>query len=191
VLYDVYNRFIVDLGIQEFRESEIAEAKGHMGRMREGLGERPVLIICDRNYVSLEFMNYMEMARVHYLIRLHKGDYKGEVGGMKGEDEEVIIRHTKNRLRLLRKAEPERAEELDRVGQTRGRVINNLTLKGEVCCSLVVVRLRGSYLNNAQTTQRVAKLPREPVSGFLGMNPFATNQNRQCLLLCQIEYLWC
>jgi hypothetical protein len=40
----------------------------------------------------------------------------------------------------------------------------------------VVVRLRGSYLNNAQATQRVAKLPREPVSGFLGMNPFATNQ---------------
>jgi predicted transposase YbfD/YdcC len=54
--------------------------------------------------------------------------------------------------------------------------INNLALKGEVCCSLVVVRLWGSYLNNAQATQRVAKLPREPVSGFLGMNPFATNQ---------------
>jgi hypothetical protein len=27
--------------------------------------------------------------------------------------------------------------------------INNLALKDEVCCSLVVVRLRGSYLNNA------------------------------------------
>jgi hypothetical protein len=27
--------------------------------------------------------------------------------------------------------------------------INNLALKGKVCCSLVVVRLRGSYLNNA------------------------------------------
>jgi hypothetical protein len=54
--------------------------------------------------------------------------------------------------------------------------MNNLALKGEVCCSLVVVRLRGSYLNNAQATQRVAKLLREPVSGFLGMNPFATNQ---------------
>jgi glycerol-3-phosphate dehydrogenase len=29
------------------------------------------------------------------------------------------------------------------------RGINNLTLKGEVCCSLVVVRLRISYPNNA------------------------------------------
>jgi hypothetical protein len=27
--------------------------------------------------------------------------------------------------------------------------INNLAPKGEVCCSLAVVRLRGSYLNNA------------------------------------------
>jgi hypothetical protein len=36
----------------------------------------------------------------------------------------------------------------------RKRKINSLALKpdrksGEVCCSLVVVRLRGSYLNNA------------------------------------------
>jgi hypothetical protein len=84
VLYDVYNRFIVDLGIHGFRESEIGEAKGHIGRMREAIGERPVLIICDRNYVSLEFMNYLEAAGIKYLIRLHKRDYKAEKRGMEG-----------------------------------------------------------------------------------------------------------
>jgi hypothetical protein len=125
VLYDVYNRFIVDLGIHKFRESELVEAKEHIRRMRETLGERPVLIICDRNYVSLELMNYLEMAGVRYLIRLHTGDYKEEVGGMKGDDEEVVIRHTKSRLRVIREAEPERAAELERVGQTRGRVIKS------------------------------------------------------------------
>ncbi|MDR1316751.1 MAG: transposase [Spirochaetales bacterium] len=74
VLCDVYNRFIVDLGIHKYRDSEIEEAKGHIERMREALGERSVLIICDRNYVSLEFLNYLENAGVKYLIRLHKGD---------------------------------------------------------------------------------------------------------------------
>jgi hypothetical protein len=125
VLYDVYNRFIVDLGIHHFRDSEIGEAKGHIGRMKAALGERAVLILCDRNYVSLEFLNYMEEAGVKYLIRLHKGDYKEEITGMKGDDEEVIIRHTKNRLRLLREVDPERAAYLDRVGETRGRIVKS------------------------------------------------------------------
>jgi hypothetical protein len=123
VLYDVYNRFIIDLGIHHFRDSEIAEGKEHIGRMREAVGERPVRIIFDRNYVSLDFLNYLEGAGVKYLIRLHKGDYKAEVERMTGEDEEVGILHTKNRLRLLRAAEPERAAELDRAGETRARVI--------------------------------------------------------------------
>jgi hypothetical protein len=122
-LYDVYNRFIVDLGIHHFRDSEIREAKGHLERMRAATGERPVLVIYDRNYVSLEFMNYLEAAGVKYLMRLHKSNYKAEVAGMTGEDERVIIRHTKNRLRLLREAEPERAAELDRAGETRARIV--------------------------------------------------------------------
>jgi hypothetical protein len=42
---------------------------------------------------------------------------------MAGEDEEVVIRHTRNRLRLLGKADPERAEELEREGETRARIV--------------------------------------------------------------------
>jgi hypothetical protein len=91
--------------------------------MRAALGERPVLIICDRNYASLEFLNYLEDSGVKYLIRLHKGDYKAEIAGMRGDDEELIIRHTKNRLRLLRETDPQRAGEMERAGETRARVI--------------------------------------------------------------------
>jgi hypothetical protein len=123
VLYDVYNRFIVDLGTHHYRDSEIREAKEHMERMRGAIGERPVLVVCDRNYVSLEFLNYVEAAGARYLIRLHAGDYKAEQAEMTGEDERVILRHTKNRLRQLREAAPERAAELDRVGETRARIL--------------------------------------------------------------------
>jgi hypothetical protein len=52
--------------------------------MREGIGERPVLILYDRNYVSLEFLNYLEDAGEKHLIRLHKSDYQAEVGGYGG-----------------------------------------------------------------------------------------------------------
>jgi hypothetical protein len=54
--------------------------------MRGVTGERSVLIIFDRNYVSLEFLNYLEGCGIKYLIRLHKGDYKAETGKMEGEE---------------------------------------------------------------------------------------------------------
>jgi hypothetical protein len=52
-----------------------------------------------------------------------KGDYKAEIGGMKEEDEEVTIPHTNSRLRYLRKEQPKRVEELERVGETHSRMI--------------------------------------------------------------------
>jgi hypothetical protein len=135
VLYDVYNRFIVDLGIHHFRSSEIAEAKANIERMKGVMGDQPVLIIFDRNYVSLEFIDYVEGAGVKYLIRLHQGDYKAEVAGMEGEDGRVSIRHTKNRLRRVREEQPERVVVLEGKGETEARILK--TKFGEEAGTLI------------------------------------------------------
>jgi hypothetical protein len=70
---------------REYGESENrygkAVAQVHLPEIKEVVGEQPVLVIFDRNYSSLEFMNYLEKAGVHYLIRLHSGDYKAERSG--------------------------------------------------------------------------------------------------------------
>ncbi|MFP3041616.1 IS4 family transposase [Treponema primitia] len=122
-LYDVYNRFFLDIGIHHFTSSEKEEGKEHIKAIRQIVGNRPVLLIFDRNYVSLEFINYLEKAGVNYLIRLHKRNYKAEVDGMGSRDEWVELQHTKNRLRNLKEEALKRAAELELQGSTRARIV--------------------------------------------------------------------
>ena len=130
-LYDVFNRFILDIGIHNYRDSEIEEAKAHIVTLKKIVGDHPVLIMFDRNYVSLEFMDFLEKSGIKYLIRLHSGDFKAEREAMKSSDEEVELSYTKNRLRHLRNKSPERAEELERQGLSKARIIKTVLSNGE------------------------------------------------------------
>jgi hypothetical protein len=121
--YDVYNRFILNIEIDNYRSGEIPEGKEHLGWVKAITGERPVLFIYDRNYVSVEFIDYLEKMGVKYLIRLKKGNYKQEMAGMESEDEEVALEHTKSRLQYLKWEDPERMEELERQGKSPARII--------------------------------------------------------------------
>jgi len=130
-LYDVFNKVILDIGIHHYRDSELEEAKGHIGAVKEIIGRRPALIMFDRNYASLEFMDFLEKSGVKYLIRLHAGDFKAEREAMKSPDEEVELACTKERLRHLRKKAPFRAEELERQGSNKARIIETVLSNGE------------------------------------------------------------
>jgi hypothetical protein len=130
-LHDVFNRFILDIGIHHYRDSEIEEAKAHIGVLKETVGDRPVLILFDRNYASLEFVNFLEKAGVKYLIRLHKANYKAERAEMKGADEEVALRHTNSRMRQLKQHSPQRAQELAEQKSTNVRIIKTILANGE------------------------------------------------------------
>ena len=130
-LHDVFNRFVPDIGIHHYRDSEIEEAKGHIGALKEITGGRPALIMFDRNYASLEFIDYLEKSGVKYLIRLHKDDYEAERAEMHSNDEEVELSYTKNRLRTLQKKSPERAAELERQQSIRVRIIKTVFDNGE------------------------------------------------------------
>ena len=130
-LHDVFNRFILDIGIHNYRDGEIEEAKAHLDALKEIAGERPVLIMFDRNYASLEFMDTLERAGVKYLIRLHEKDYKAERARMEGEDEEVELIHTNTRLSHIRKKSPRRAQELAQKRTSRTRIVNVAFDNGE------------------------------------------------------------
>jgi hypothetical protein len=130
-LYDVENRFILDVGVHSYRSSEIADAKKHIPAVKETIGDRKALIIFDRNYVSLEFIDFLEKAGVFYLIRLHSTDYKAEVARMQSNDGEVEIAHSKGRMGHLKSLMPERGRELARKKSTRARVIKTKFLNGE------------------------------------------------------------
>jgi IS4 transposase len=127
----VLNGFIIDIGIRNYRDGGIEEAKAHITALKETVGERPVLIMFDRDYASLEFVGFLEKSGVKYLIRLHSTDYKAERARMKSKDEEVEVAYTKHRLRGLRKEAPLRAAELERRQSVRVRIINALFDNGE------------------------------------------------------------
>ena len=124
-VYDVYNRFIVDIGIHHYRSSEIAEARAHLPEIKHIMGEQPVLILFDRNYASLECMNYLEKAGVQNLIRLHSTDYKAQRAGMRKADEPVHLAHPAARLEQVRRAMPERAGEASRPAQIIKMTVRN------------------------------------------------------------------
>ena len=79
-LYDVSNRLMLDIVFDHYRGSEIVSAKKHIAPLKEIVGGRKVIIIFDRNYASLEFIDFLEKAGIFYLIRLHSTNYKAEIG---------------------------------------------------------------------------------------------------------------
>jgi hypothetical protein len=140
VLHDVYNRFVLDIGIHNYRDSEIAEAKEHIEALKEIVGEQPVLIMFDRNYASLEFVDFLEESGVKYLIRLRSTDYKAEVARMGGNDEEVELAYNKSRLSHLKRSMPERGRELAEKGSTFVRVIKTVFDNGEQAAFITNLR---------------------------------------------------
>ena len=140
VLHDVFNRFILDVGIHKYTDSEIEEAKAHIVALKGIAGERPALIMFDRNYASLEFADFLEKSGVKYLIRLRKGNYAAEQAGMKSGDEEVELACTNHRLRHLKKESPERAAEVGRRQSIRLRIVKAVFDSGEQAAFMTNLR---------------------------------------------------
>ena len=130
-LHDVFNRFLVDIVIDKYLGSEIEAGKLHIEALKEIMGDRPVLIMFDRGYSSLEFMEFLENAGIKYLIRLPGRRYKAEVAGMKTSDEEVELVYTKSRLNSLKQKSSQLAEELLQKQSIRARIVKAELEKGE------------------------------------------------------------
>jgi IS4 transposase len=94
----------------------------------------------DRNYESLEFMDFLEESGVKYLIRLHKGHYEVEKAAMKSNDEEAELAYTKHRLNRLKRKTPLRAAELERQQSVQVRIIKTVFDNGEEAAFMTNMR---------------------------------------------------
>jgi hypothetical protein len=139
-VHDVFNRFLLDIGMHHYRSSEIEEAKVHSKALKEIIGEQPVLLMFDRNYESLEFMDFLEQEGIKYLIRLHQGNYEAEKARMGGVDEEVELVYTRARLGHLREKSPERMRELAQQKSKRARIIKTKFANGTDAAFMTNVR---------------------------------------------------
>ena len=139
-LHDVFNHFILDIGIHHYRDSEIEEAKAHIKALKETTGDLPVLIMFDRNYASVEFIDFLEETGIKYLIRLHKSNYKAEKASMRGNDEEVELNYTKARLRPLKKKKAQRVKELEQRKSVKVRIVKVKLKNGEQAAFITNMR---------------------------------------------------
>lgn len=128
-LYDVYNNFLLDIVISHNNSSEIESAKLHILALKEILGSRPVLLIFDRSYPSLEFIDFLEQSGVKYLMRLSSNDYCSEISCMPCSDGEVELLHSKSRLGHISKKYPTRSAELLKRSSTNTRIIKTIFKK--------------------------------------------------------------
>lgn len=114
---------MINIEVSRYNSGELTEAEAHLSRVKEIVGEKPVLMIVDRGYESIKFLDVLEKAGVKYLIRIKKGSYKAELSGMQGADCEVELFYTPQRLSGLKLTAPERAKELKARKSVKTRIL--------------------------------------------------------------------
>ena len=97
--YDVLNGYIIDVIPEKYRSNEIYMAKRHMRKDQEITENYNSIYIMDRNYVSLDFLAFLQKRGIKFLSRLNLGYYTKETENMKTRDEIVEISHTKERMK--------------------------------------------------------------------------------------------
>jgi hypothetical protein len=122
-LCDLLNGFILTIDIESVHGNEIDEAKKNMALVRDIIGEREAVIVFDRNYPSIELIQFIEKQGFKYVIRLSSEDYKAERSKIKGRDETIEIKHTRQRLYSIKKRDEAAARALAEKGVTEARII--------------------------------------------------------------------
>ena len=97
-IYDILNRFYLDIEIDHICVSETKLAKRNIEHLEELLLTQPILILFDRGYASIDFVDYLESKGFQYLFGLSSNDYKKERNDMEFLDQSVTLKHTYSRL---------------------------------------------------------------------------------------------
>lgn len=121
-IYDLNNNFYLDLQLEKYNFSEKTMAKRNIEEALKTIASEKMLIIFDRNYISLEFLLWLNERNIKYLFRLQKTTYKSEVGKMETNDEYVKIKHTYPRLQNIRVNYPEETKKLEELKETKVRI---------------------------------------------------------------------
>lgn len=61
-------------------------AKQNLNNLKNMKLKQPILVIFDRGYPAIEFVDFLETQGIHYLLRLSSNDYKAERTKMKSHD---------------------------------------------------------------------------------------------------------
>jgi hypothetical protein len=77
-MIDVFNHFFLDLQINSIKTGERGIAKLNIKSAKGIVEDIPEIVVFDRGYPSIEFVNFLEKSNIKYLFRLSPNDYKQE-----------------------------------------------------------------------------------------------------------------
>lgn len=96
-LYDSLNGFYIDIKLGNYNTKESDLAKENIEKAIDIIGKERFIIVFDRNYPSISFINYLEELGIKYVIRMQKNMYLKEKKQV-GEDGWTDLEFTCNRL---------------------------------------------------------------------------------------------
>ena len=128
--YDVLNGYIIDVIPEKYRANEIYMAKRHMRKDQQITENYNSLYIMDRNYVSFDFLAFLQKRDIKFLSRLNLGYYTKETENMKTKDEIVEIAHTKERMKR-KYFEDEETREYAKENKIEVRILKYVLKTGE------------------------------------------------------------
>jgi hypothetical protein len=122
-LHDLLNRQVIDLGIHRFGFDERASLLGHLADIDEVVGDRPVIVVADRGYPSLDIFQQLHSHGVGFVIRLPTTFYPAEINQMTSDDQTVTVAYDSRRMANLRRRHPDTAQRLRDHGPVTFRVV--------------------------------------------------------------------
>ena len=128
--YDVLNEYIIDVIPEKYRANEIYMAKRHMRKDQEITENYKSIYIMDRNYVSFDFLAFLQKRDIKFLSRLNLGYYTKETQNMKTRDEIVEIENTKERMKR-KYFEDEETREYAKENKLEVRILKYVLKTGE------------------------------------------------------------
>ena len=97
-VHDVLNRMIVDAEVFRSNFDERAAARMQLARVRDAIGNCPFIAVMDRGYSSLPLFLWLIQQGIPFVARLRSTDFQDEQSRMEGDDCDMEIPFTPQRI---------------------------------------------------------------------------------------------
>ena len=97
-VHDVLNRMIVEADVFRSGFDERAAAREQLARVRDDIGDCPFLAVMDRGYSSAPLFLWLGQQGIPFVVRLRATDFLDERSRMEGDDCDVEITFTPQRI---------------------------------------------------------------------------------------------
>jgi len=104
-LMDLFNGYIIDAELGDFRQSERELFKINLKNSLDIIDINNSILTLDRGYVSLEIMAWLKELNLYFVQRLKTNTYKEEVNQIKTSDSPINIKLNSSRLRSFKDPE--------------------------------------------------------------------------------------